>query len=93
MGTGERARGEFCNRLPEPESGSGLGCVKTPKLNLRTEFRLDFNQFEKQNAGDGCRDKTIEKTILRAFRARTFSRSQGHSRRVGPQPMTSGLPP
>jgi hypothetical protein len=30
-----------------------------------------------KSAGDGCRDKTIEKTILRTFRARTFSRSQG----------------
>jgi hypothetical protein len=29
-------------------SALGLGCVKTPELNLRTEFRLDFNQFEKQ---------------------------------------------
>jgi hypothetical protein len=31
-------------------------------------------------AGDGCRDKTIEKTILSAFRARTFSRSQDQER-------------
>jgi hypothetical protein len=35
--------------------------------------------LKNKSAGDGCRDKTIEKTILRAFRARTFSRSQGHS--------------
>jgi len=33
--------------------------------------------LKNKSAGDGCRDKTIEKTILRAFRARTFSRSQG----------------
>ncbi len=33
--------------------------------------------LKNKNAGDGYRDKTIEKTILRAFRARTFSRSQG----------------
>jgi hypothetical protein len=31
----------------------------------------------KKSAGDGCREKTIEKTILRTFRAQTFSRSQG----------------
>jgi hypothetical protein len=33
--------------------------------------------LKNKSAGDGCRDKTIEKTILRTFRARTFSRSQG----------------
>jgi hypothetical protein len=33
--------------------------------------------LKNKSAGDGCRDKTIEKTILRAFRARTFSRSLG----------------
>src|SRR6202140_4045898 len=33
--------------------------------------------LKNKSAGEGCRDKTIEKTILRAFRARTFSRSQG----------------
>jgi hypothetical protein len=35
--------------------------------------------LKNKSAGDDCRDKTIEKTILRAFRARTFSRSQGQS--------------
>jgi hypothetical protein len=35
--------------------------------------------LKNKSAGEGCRDKTIEKTILRAFRARTFSRSQGQS--------------
>src|SRR5260370_13434629 len=30
--------------------------------------------LKSKSAGDGCRDKTIEKTILRTFRARTFSR-------------------
>jgi len=35
----------FCSsRMSAP----GLGCVKTPELNLRTKFRVDFNQFEKQ---------------------------------------------
>src|ERR1700682_837792 len=36
--------------------------------------------LKNKSAGEGCRDKTIEKTILRAFRARTFSRSQGQFR-------------
>jgi hypothetical protein len=36
--------------------------------------------LKNKSASDGCRDKTIEKTILRDFRARTFSRSQGHER-------------
>src|SRR6202790_695368 len=35
--------------------------------------------LKNKSAGDGRRDKTIEKTILRAFRARTFSRSQGQT--------------
>jgi hypothetical protein len=33
-----------------------------------------------KSAVDGCREKTIEKTILCTFRARTFSRSLSHSR-------------
>jgi hypothetical protein len=31
--------------------------------------------LKNKSAGDGCRDKTIEKTIPRTLRARTFSRS------------------
>ena len=31
--------------------------------------------LKNRSAGDGCRDKTTEKTILRTFRARTFSRN------------------
>src|ERR1700682_4885199 len=38
--------------------------------------------LKNKSAGDGRWDKTIEKTILRAFRARTFSRSQGQIRTV-----------
>jgi hypothetical protein len=49
--------------------------------------------LKNKSAGDGCQDKTIEKTILRAFRARTFSRSQGQSRHFDRSPLTSGLPP
>src|ERR1700733_711262 len=36
-----------------------------------------INLKNKSVTGDGCRNKTIEKTILRTFRARTFSRSLG----------------
>ena len=48
--------------------------------------------LKNKSAGDGRWDKTIEKTFLRAFRARTFSRSQGHSRRFGRDSAVSGLP-
>jgi hypothetical protein len=37
--------------------------------------------LENKSAGDGCRDKTIKKTILRALRARTFSRGLGQNRK------------
>src|ERR1700674_4191895 len=43
-------------------------------------FVLTSINLKNKSAGDGCRDKTIEKTILRTFRARTFSRSLGHFR-------------
>jgi hypothetical protein len=36
--------------------------------------------LKNESAGDGCRDKIIKKTILRAFRARTFSRGHGQKR-------------
>jgi hypothetical protein len=55
----------------------GLGCVKTPKSNLRIEISSRLRQFEKQNAGDHCREKTTAKTIPRLHRARTFSHSLG----------------
>ena len=48
--------------------------------------------LKNESAGDGRGDKTIEKTILRTFHARTFSRSQGHSRRIDRGPATSGQP-
>ena len=54
-----------------------LGRVKTPKSN--GNFVSTSINLKNKSAGDGCRDKTIEKTILRTFRACTFSRSQGHS--------------
>ena len=74
---------------------------------LRENAKIEFTNgnfvstsinLKNRSAGDGCRDKTIEKTnsaektILRAFRARTFSRSQGQSRRFGRRQTTSGLP-
>jgi hypothetical protein len=58
-------------------------------LGLRENSEIEFANgnfvstsinLKNKSAGDGCRDKTIEKTILRAFRARTFSRSQGQKR-------------
>jgi hypothetical protein len=49
--------------------------------------------LKNKRAGDGCRNKTIEKTILRAFRPRTFSRSQGHSRRFRYAQSKSDLAP
>src|SRR5882762_6379097 len=48
--------------------------------------------LKNKNAGDGYRDKTIEKTILRAFRARTFSRSQGQKRKWRRFQVMSALP-
>jgi hypothetical protein len=48
--------------------------------------------LKNKSAGDGRWDKTIEKAFLRAFRARTFSRSQGQSRRFDRTMATSGLP-
>jgi hypothetical protein len=47
--------------------------------------------LKNKSAGDGCRDKTIEKTILRAFRARTFSRSQGQQQTSPDHRGMSGL--
>src|SRR6266853_341170 len=41
--------------------------------------------LENKSAGDGCRDKTIKKTILRALRARTFSRGLGRNRKYSPR--------
>ena len=72
---------------------SGLGCVKTPKSDLRIEISSRLRQFEKQNAGDNCREKTIEKTILRLHRARTFSHSLGHKLPRSLKPTVSVLPP
>jgi hypothetical protein len=48
--------------------------------------------LKNESAGDGRGDKTIEKTILRTFRARTFSHSQGQSLHSDGVLLTSGLP-
>src|SRR6267142_6178492 len=48
--------------------------------------------LENKSAGDGCRDKTIKKTILRALRARTFSRGLGQTRKSSWPTPTSALP-
>ena len=71
----------------------GLGCVKTPKSNLRIEISSRLRQFEKQNAGDHCREKTTEKTIPRLHRARTFSHSLGHERPPPPKAGAAELTP
>jgi hypothetical protein len=68
-----------------------------PRENSEIEFGngnfvLTSIILKNKSAGDGCRDKTIEKTILRTFRARTFSRSLGQKRRFDHPPVASGLP-
>jgi len=49
--------------------------------------------LKNKSAGDGRWDKTIEKTFLRAFRARTFSRSQGQKRKWRHFQNRSAVPP
>jgi len=49
--------------------------------------------LKNKSAGDGRWDKTIEKTFLRAFRARTFSRSQGQKATSATARTKSALPP
>ena len=48
--------------------------------------------LENESADDGCRDKTIEKTILRTFRARTFSRSISQKLKSDPALALSAQP-
>jgi hypothetical protein len=75
--------------------GSSSQAVATKAVNvcsgswLRENSEIEFANgnfvspsinLKNKSVVDSCRDKTIEKTILRAFRARTFSRSQGQSR-------------
>jgi hypothetical protein len=75
-------------------SETGLGCVKTPELNFANgDFVSTSINLKNKSAGDGRGDKTIEKTILRTFRARTFSRSQGQSRPKSTIQITSAYPP
>jgi hypothetical protein len=50
-------------------------------------FVLTSINLKNKSAGDGCRDKTIEKTILRTFRARAFSRSLGEKRTPWERPL------
>jgi hypothetical protein len=67
---------------------------KNSKIEFATgNFVSTSPNLENKSAGNSCRDKTIEKTILRAFLARTFSRSQGHSRPKSTIPVTSANPP
>jgi hypothetical protein len=68
--------------LSTPAAMSDVCCGSWLRENAEIEFAngnfvsTSIN-LKNKSAGDDCRDKTIEKTILRAFRARTFSRSQG----------------
>jgi hypothetical protein len=39
--------------------------------------------LKNKSAGDGCQDKTIEKTVLRIRGSGSFLRSQGHFRTGG----------
>jgi hypothetical protein len=67
-----------CNA--RPDHTLGLGCVKTPRSNLRVEISSPhFIHFKTNSAKDRCWEQTIEKTILRLPRARTFLHSLGHS--------------
>jgi len=61
-------------------SASGLGCVKTPKSNLRLEISSRLPQFKKRNRGNQCLESTAENAVLRVPRARTFLHSLGHQR-------------
>jgi hypothetical protein len=63
----------------EVRSGSWL-CENSEIEFANGNFVSTSINLKNKSAGDGCQDKTIEKTILRAFRARTFSRSQGQTR-------------
>src|ERR1700687_1161760 len=61
-----------------------VGFGSWPRENSEVEFAngnfvSTSVNLKNESTGHGCRDKTIEKTILRTFRARTFSRSQGQS--------------
>ena len=51
----------------------GLGCVKTPKSNLRRELRLDFNQFEKQKRWRRLPGQDNRENNSARFRARVFT--------------------
>jgi hypothetical protein len=59
-----------------PMTSPVLGCVKNPKLKFANgNFVSTSIDLKNKSAGDGRRDKTIGKTILRTFRPRRFSRS------------------
>ena len=47
--------------------------------------------LKNKSAGDGCRNKTIGKTILCTFRARTFSRGLGQKAKFRADQRTSAL--
>jgi hypothetical protein len=78
----------------------GFGLVRCGSW-LRENSEIEFANgnfvstsinLKNKRAGDGCQDKTIEKTIPRAFHARTFSRSQGQTRKSHCLHATSVVP-
>jgi hypothetical protein len=58
-----------------------LGCVKPPKIEFANRNFISTSiDLKNKSAGGDCPDKTIEKTILRTFRLRMFSRSHVQKR-------------
>src|SRR5712671_1180569 len=86
-----------CEREDRPWHGADVGLGSRLCENSEIEFAnrnfvsTSIN-LKNKSAGDGCREKTIEKTILRTFRAQTFSRSQGQKRKSRPCGGMSALP-
>ena len=60
-------------------SAPAPGCVKSPSFNLRVEHLSQFRRYKNQLHCDLCREKAIEKTILRILGSCDFSHSLGQS--------------
>ena len=79
------------NQIPRQIIGRDLVARIFRGLNTGRVSQLWIN-LKNKSAGDGCRDKTIEKTILRTFRARTFSRSLDQKRSYRQARVMSAFP-
>src|SRR3984957_5394943 len=79
-GSGETGLRPLVGRMADVRCGSWLRGKSETEFANRKFVPTSIN-LKNESAGDGRGDKTIEKTILRTFRARTFSRSQGQTRR------------